>query len=134
SEVNGRIHLELSDAGERSSADGTSIHLKIMHRPSRQTHWKVVWQVSVLARAQEWVQIPVENMGDDLISVWSYRLPDGAVLVESDIQLSNPLQLHFVEPHVFTNPSQPARLWSAQRADGDYQLIETVGQVSSEPG
>ena len=87
-----------------------------------------------MARADEWVRLPEELTGDDSLSIWSHTLPDGSVLVESELALTAPVAVRVSEQQVFGTSARPARLWSGRRADGDFQLIQTIARQEADHG
>ena len=136
-EVNGRSHLQTDDVAGRDrndSRDGLAVRLTVVQRRRGESGWHVVWEASVLARSEEWVRLPSELTGDDTVSLWAYLLPDGSVLVENDVALTSPVAVRITEPHIFGRSSQPARLWSTQRDDGEFQLLETIARMEPKHG
>lgn len=140
SEVNGHVHLE-TDEPSTDSVDlsneensGVAVRLMMVKRLPGESKWKVVWEASVLARSEEWVRLPVEQSGDNAVSLWAYSLPDGSVLVESDVTLTAPVQVRLSEQQVFGASRRPARLWSARRSDGEFQLIQSIASWEAHHG
>ncbi len=140
SDVNGRVHLETDEASASlvqlpsDVSSGIAVRLTIVQRRPGETKWNVVWEVSVLARSEEWVRLPVELSGDSTVSRWAYALPDGSTLVESDVALTAPVSVRISEQHVFGSSQRPARLWSARRSDGEFQLIQSVTRMEAHHG
>ena len=134
SEINGRVHLQTDELNDTSTEPGLSVRLTVIRRRPGQAGWTVVWEASVLSHTDEWVQLPKDLMAGATISVWSHELPDGSVLVESDVALTKPVALQLAEPHIYGPMPQSARLWSAQRADGDFQLIQSISRLESGHG
>lgn len=140
SEVNGQVHVETNEPsaspanlpGDDSS--GVAVRLTIVQRRPGESNWKVVWEASVLARSEEWVRLPVELSGNSEVSMWAYALPDGSTLVESDVALTVPVSVRLSEQHVFGSSGRPARLWSARRSDGEFQLIQSVARMEAHHG
>ena len=140
SDVNGRSHLETDDPSDSSAnlpgdeSSGVAVRLTIVQRRPGETTWTVVWEASVLARSEEWVRLPVELPGDSAISMWTYMLPDGSTLVESDVALTVPVSVHVSEQHIFGTSGRPARLWSARQSDGEFQLLQSVARMEAHHG
>ena len=137
SEINGSVHVETDEPSPDLPSDensGVAVRLTIVQRRPGETEWKVVWEASVLARSEEWVRLPVELPGDSAVSMWAYALPDGSTLVESDVALTVPVSVRLSEQHVFGTSGRPARLWSARRSDGDFQLIQSVARMEAHHG
>lgn len=139
-EVNGRVHLE-TDESSINTADrsdeqhsGVAVQLAVVQRRSGEANWRVVWEASVMARSEEWVRLPEALTGDGAVSVWAYSMPDGSVLVESDVTLTAPVPVRHSEPHVFGSSVRPARLWSTRRADGEFQLIQSIARLETHHG
>ena len=87
-----------------------------------------------MARSDEWVRLPEELIGDDAVSVWAHALPDGSVLIDSDVTLTSPVAVHSSEQHIIGGSNRPTRLWSARRADGEFQLIQSVARLETHHG
>ncbi len=140
SEVNGRVHLETNEPSvspaelPSDESSGIAVRLTIVQRRPGEAKWRVVWEASVLARSEEWVRLPVELPGDSAVSMWAYSLPDGSTLVESDVALTIPFSVRLSEQHVFGTSGRPARLWSARRSDGEFQLIQSVARMEAHHG
>ena len=140
SDVNGRVHLETDEDSAslvplpHDESSGIAVRLTIVQRRPGEAKWNVVWEVSVLARSEEWVRLPTELTGDSTVSVWVYALPDGSTLVESDVALMAPVSVRLSEQHVFGASGRPARLWSARRSDGEFQLIQSVARMEAHHG
>ncbi|HLQ44336.1 MAG TPA: hypothetical protein VK137_06385 [Planctomycetaceae bacterium] len=136
-EVNGRAHLQTDDSPSSAhdeSSDGLAVRLTVVQRRRGEANWHVVWEASVLARSEEWVRLPAELTGDNAVSVWAYSLPDGSTLVESDVALTAPVPVHLSEQHVFGASLRPARLWSARRSNGEFQLIQSIARLEAHHG
>ena len=141
-EVNGRVHLQTDEpaASEAHVADdgaansGVAVRLVVVQRRPGEANWRVVWEALVMARSDEWVRLPEELIGDDAVSVWAHSLPDGSVLIESDVTLTSPVAVHSAEQHVFGDSTRPTRLWSARRVDGEFQLIQSVARLETHHG
>ena len=141
-EVNGRVHLqteepaasEVSAADNRVANNGVAVRLVVVQRRPGEANWRVVWEASVMARSDEWVRLPEELIGDDAVSVWAHALPDGSVLIESDVTLTAPVAVRSSEQHVFGGSERPTRLWSARRVDGEFQLIQSVARLETHHG
>lgn len=140
SEVNGHVHLETDESSigatdlSNEENSGVAVRLMMVKRRPGESTWKVVWEASVLARSEEWVRLPVEQSGDNAVSMWAYSLPDGSVLVESDVTLTAPVQVRLSEQQVFGASRRPARLWSARRSDGEFQLIQSIASWEAHHG
>ncbi len=134
SEVNGRVHLQTDESNDVSTEPGMAMRLVVVRRRPGETKWSVVWEASVLTRGDEWVQLPDELTGDNVLSVWAHALPDGSVLVESDVALTAPVAVRLSEQQVFEASARPARLWSARRPDGEFQLIQTIARLEAHHG
>jgi hypothetical protein len=136
-EVNGRVHLqtdETTSSAEVATNSGVAVRLMIVQRRPSESNWRVVWEASVLARSEEWVRLPAELTGDGAVSMWTYSLPDGSVLVESDLTLTAPVPIRLSEQQVFGASVRPARLWSTRRADGEFQLIQSIARLEANHG
>lgn len=139
-EVNGRVHVQTEessvDPANSSSAEnsGVAVRLTIVRRRPGDTDWNVVWEASVLARSEEWVRLPSELLGDSEVSLWAYSLPDGSVLVQSDVALTGPIPVRHSDQQFFGASQRRARLWSAHRSDGEFQLIQSIARMESHHG
>ncbi len=134
SEVNGRVHLQTNESNDASTEPGMAVRLVVVQRRPGEANWSIVWEASVLAREDEWVRLPDELTGDHMLSVWAHALPDGSMLVESDLAITAPVPVRFSEQQVFGTSARPARLWSARRPDGEFQLIQTIARLGSHHG
>jgi hypothetical protein len=134
SEIDGHVQLQTSETNGASSEPGVAVRLTVLKRQSQKADWTIVWDASIISHTGEWVQLPQDQTGGDSISVWSYALPDGSVIVESDLALTNPVSIQLTEPSIVNRPSQPTQLWSERRADGEFQLIQSVARLEANRG
>ncbi len=133
-EVNGRSHLETSDELVAEAADDdllrVAVRLTVVERRRGEGRWRVVWDASVLARSDEWVQLPASLTGRDSVSLWAYVLPDGSVMVESDVSLSGPVSVDLATGRLFSRGTQAVELWAEQQGDREVRVLEsTVSSV-----
>lgn len=136
-EVNGRVHLQTEEPVTSAvdvSDNGVAVRLAVVQRRPGESKWHVVWEASVVARSDEWVRLPEELIGDDTVSVWAHSLPDGALLIESEVTLTAPVPVRLSEQQVFGGSVRPARLWSTRRADGEFQLIQSIARLETHHG
>lgn len=134
SEINGNVQLQTDEPTSTSSEPGVAVRLTVMRRQSPRGEWKIVWQASVISHTEEWVQLPKDLTGENSISVWTHSLPDGSVLVESDMALRKPVSIQLATPTIVTQPSQPTRLWSGRQMDAEFQLIQSVSRLEANRG
>lgn len=140
SEINGRVHLETDESSLSPSAPsneeiaGVAVRLTVVRRRPGEAKWTVVWEASVLARSEEWVRMPVELPDHSAVTMWAYALPDGSTLVESDVALTAPVVVRVSDQQIFGAAQRPARLWSARRSDGEFQLIQSVARWEAHHG
>ncbi|MCX7422526.1 MAG: hypothetical protein NT013_23685 [Planctomycetia bacterium] len=141
SEVNGNVHLEVDEStddgaaiGHNETNAGVSVRLTVMQRRTNDAKWTVVWDALVLTRSEEWVRLPIESTGDNAVSIWAYSMPDGSTLIESDVVLTVPIPVRLSEQHVFGTSHGPARLWSARRSEGEFQIIQSVARMEAHHG
>lgn len=127
SEVNGRMHLEVSDDSPPAAApaEGVIVQLAVVRRSSRGQTWSTLWEATVLSRPGEWIRLPDELAGNNRLTVWTCPLPDGGLLVENELALTSPVVVQLSEPRVYLG-ANTACLWSGQDRDGEYQLLQSV--------
>lgn len=138
-EVNGRVHLQTDEPAQstmrqRENNSGVAVRLTLVQRRPGEMKWRVVWDASVLTRTEEWVQLPDEATGARAVSLWAYALPDGSVLVESDVSLTSPVLVRHSDQRVFGASQRPARLWSVRRPDGEFQMIQSIARMEAQHG
>jgi hypothetical protein len=136
-EVNGRVHLQTEEpftSDADAAENGVAVRLAVIQRRPGESNWHVVWEASVVARSDEWVRLPEELIGDDAVSVWAHSLPDGSLLIESEITLTAPVAVRLSDQQVFGASVRPARLWSTRRADGEFQLIQSIARLETHHG
>lgn len=134
SEIDGNVQLQTRESNSSSPEPGVAVRLTVFRRRSHDADWTIVWDASIISHTDEWVQLPQDQTSGDLISVWTHALPDGSVIVDSDMTLSKPVSIQVAEPSMITRPSQPTRLWSERRADGEFQLIQSVARLEANRG
>lgn len=123
-EVNDQSHVELDEDRDASTEPRVAVRLVAVERRRGESSWRVIWKASLLTRSQQWVQLPRRLTGEDSVSVWAYALPDGAVMVESSVELRSSLNANVSTGRLFSNNRQGIELWSGNANDREVRLVE----------
>jgi hypothetical protein len=125
-----RVELGLADAdtGRSRVADGgehLAIRIVVQRRQPGSADWKLAWTMDFVSRSEETISVlPKDGNGTEL-QLWAYRLPDGAIAVETDLHLSGANVLHAQCSGVQQN-GRPVNVSSVRSEDAEYRVFQTV--------
>ena len=132
-EANDRVELGLAAAGE--TADGERpmvVKVVVERRAGGDRDWQVVWSADVIALDQR--QVVAQPVGEGVLSLWAYRLPDGTVFVESDLVL--PHRLSSVETataNILEN-NRPTEIGAFESDGVHYRILQTAAALDGGTG
>lgn len=134
-EVNGQTFVEATDRvdSDVESRPRVAVNLVAVERCGSESTWRVVWKATVVTRSQEWVRVPERVAGGDSVAVWVYALPDGAVMVESELALRGERGIEVSTGKLF--PKSPldrhrvVELWTERRGDRELRVLEATQLV-----
>ncbi len=122
------LGLAETDAGRSGVTDGgdhLAIRIVVQRRQPGSTDWKQAWTMDLVSRSEETVSVlPKDGNGTEL-QLWAYRLPDGAIAVETDLRLSGANDLHAQCSGVQQN-GRPVNVSSVRSEDTEYRVFQTI--------
>ena len=116
----------ISDHAVRSQDHGRlTVRVIVEQRPQGSAMWQLAWAMDVVSRNEELVRVTPAKANGHELQVWTYRLPDGAIAVESTLQLdgTSPFRARASGLHQNTKPLKVA---TAQNNGTEYRVFQTV--------
>ena len=85
--------------------------------------------MDVMSRSEELVHVVPQNGGESELTLWTYRLPDGAIIVDSIVNVAGsvPFQAEASGLHQDDKPMQVA---TVHLKDADYRIFQTVAVLN----
>jgi hypothetical protein len=102
-----------------------AVRVIVEQRQQGTTVWQSAWAMDVVSRNEEFVRVtPSKAYGHEL-QVWTYRLPDGAIAVESVLQLNGTSPFRARASGLHQN-TKPLKVVTAQNNGTEYRVFQTV--------
>lgn len=119
---------------DRSTSDHTvrmkdpgrlTVRVIVEHRPQGSAVWHLAWAMDVVARNEEIVCVNPKKVNGQELQIWTYRLPDGAIAVESMLQLDGTSPFRAQASGLHQN-TKPLKVVTAQDNGTEYRVFQTV--------
>ena len=129
-EIGDRVDFGPNLAKEHALDDGTTmvVRLLVMRREQGRKDWKRVWEVDVVTRSEQLVQLAPGDAGGPGVVLWTFPLPDGKIHVDSSLTVSGEENLISSTTSV-QEAGVPNTVFSAQTDRGQYQVLQTVAPL-----
>lgn len=141
-ETNDRIELGLTKSAPSVVANGNPetlvVRVIVERRLPGTSEWQVAWAADVVAGDEKTVQLQPAAAGDNTpaalpsLSLWAYRLPDGMIFVESQLELAGKDALQSTSSALLGN-NVPAEVDLLQTAHGEYRVLQTAALLQPAP-
>ncbi len=131
--------LASSDAGlqmgiqsvsvEANSGTGSmAIRTVVLQKSNGDSSWRKVWKMDVMTRGEEWVELPANQNLPNRLALWAYTLPDGKIIVETQIALEGRVPLKAGTSKVLA-PGKPVQVFSLKTKDGECRVLQAVAPL-----
>ncbi|MEZ6122486.1 MAG: hypothetical protein R3C49_04835 [Planctomycetaceae bacterium] len=125
----------LSDVAEslRSEPvrDRVAVRIVVEQKPSGTRDWRTAWVVDVAARSEELVQFDDPQADHSTLQLWVYRLPDGAIVVDTDLQLRGltSLSARTSEMH---RSAKPVSIRTGTHDNTEFRIFQSATNLKNE--
>jgi len=102
-----------------------TVRVIVEHRPQGSAVWQLAWAMDVVSRYEELVRVTPTKANGHELQVWTYRLPDGAIAVESMLQLDGTSPFRAQASGLHQN-TKPLKVVTAQDNGTEYRVFQTV--------
>ena len=68
-----------------------AVRVVVFTRKTGSPDWKPVWQADLVAHDEQLVELPQDNVAGATLRLWTQRLPDGLIAVDSELALGGRL-------------------------------------------
>ena len=109
----------------RATARPLLVRLVVATRADGETAWTPVWNMDTLVRGEDYVEVVTEGESLERLSLWTYPLDDGTIVVEGQLALEKPLRMTATINAVVPAGS-PSEVFSLRTADREYRALQTV--------
>lgn len=130
-ELDDDVRIDVSPDAASSDSPFLAIRMVLLSRESDDRPWQLVWKVDALARDQGVLEIKRRQRSDELISMWTYMLPDGKFAVDIDARLESGKRLQSHGSHVL-QPRRPGPVVFAQHHGTQYCVFQSVAALESD--
>jgi len=119
------LNHSASDPAVRSH-DGVRVVVRVVveRRQIGTEKWQLTWARDVLSRDEEFVTTTPDEDGS-VLRLWTYRLPDGQIAVDSEIELRGSNPLH-AQSSGLQQDRTPVRIADVRDHETEYRVFQTV--------
>lgn len=132
-----RVELGLDNSplfsSSESAKDRVAIRLVVVRRDNSAAGWQVAWAMDVSSRQEEMVRVASTEQSDNALQLWSYKLPDGLIAVDCNLQLAGDVELD-AKTSTLCRDGQPQQILETRRAGTEYRVFQTVALLDQEVG
>lgn len=102
-----------------------AVRVVIERRQSTGDDWQVAWALDVVSRNEEFVCVaPRDSEGKEL-KLWTYRLPNGLIAIDSEVDLAGHDGLHATTSGV-QEDREPVKVFTSNDNGTEYRVFQTV--------
>ena len=111
-----------------SSVEHFAVRLVVEHRNTSNDEWQVAWEVDVITRQEEFIHIPAGKVSNQELTIWTCRLSDGAIAVDSQLRMlgMNSALVESLELHLSENP---VVVTTAEKNKTEYRVFQSVATL-----
>ena len=120
-----RVEFGLSDEGRASTANSNqhlAVRVVVQRRQSDRDDWQVAWALDVVSRSEEFVRVPPRDASGGELKLWTYRLPNGLIAVDSELEMSG-LQ---ATTSGLQEEGRPVQVFTSDDNGTEYRVFQTV--------
>ena len=119
----------VDDDSDSAASDRLAVRILVQRRQSGTSTWQLALSMDVMSRSEELVHVVPQNGGESELTLWTYRLPDGAIIVDSIVNVAGsvPFQAEASGLHQDDKPMQVA---TVHLKDADYRIFQTVAVLN----
>ena len=102
-----------------------TVRVIVEQRQRGSSVWQLAWAMDVVSRNEELVRVTPSKVNGHDLQLWTYRLPDGAIAVESVFQLAgtNPFRARVSGLHLNT---KPVKVVTVADNGAEYRVFQSV--------
>ncbi len=128
-----RLGIRPVSGGPIACATPLLIRVLVIHRNRGETSWHELMRADVLTRSQELVEAVPDTKLDNRLLLWAYVVPDGKVVIDLRIRLTEPIRAYVDVTNVLS-PGKPAKVFSLETEDAEYQVFQVVKPLPKHEG
>lgn len=107
------------------------VRLEVVAQESERGPWQAVHSVEFVVREQSLVEVESPGRVSPVARLWTYRLPDGMVHVETDVELLHPLPLR-ISGTALQRLNSAVEIQEFQQGDVTYRVYQSAAAVTSD--
>ena len=123
--------LRQSDEEAIGESERLAVRVVVERRAVGDSAWKQFWAMDVMSRDQEFVSVSPREDTKQQLQLWAYRLPDGAIAVESTLQLSGDVSF-LAESSGLYRDRTPQQVATTRDHEAEYRVFQSVAVLSRE--
>lgn len=107
------------------SNDHLAVRVVVQRRESSGDDWQVAWALDVVSRNEEFVRVAPRDPSGGELKLWTYRLPNGLIAVDSELEMSGHDGLHATTSGL-QEDRQPVQVFTSDDNGTEYRVFQTV--------
>ncbi|MGB4741001.1 MAG: hypothetical protein WBH50_22620 [Fuerstiella sp.] len=118
-----------SDSTSAAASDRLAVRILVQRRQPGTSTWQLALSIDVMSRSEELVHVvPQDDSGSEL-TLWTYRLPDGTIAVDSSVQIAGSFPFSAETSGLHQN-DKPMQVATVHQKDADYRVFQTVSVLN----
>ena len=114
-----------------NDATPVAVRLMVQRRTVGQAEWEAMWTADVVSRSEEVVRWTADSDPGSSVVVWVYPLPDGMILVVTELNLGESQTVQATSSHLQLD-GVPVKVLSAHVDGCEYRVYQTVALLRQE--
>ncbi len=128
-ETSGQVRLGIAEPGSHVGGQPTVlVRITVVQRDPARATFQLLWSAQVVGGDQQLVRLgngPGGAADEPRWQVWAYALPDGRIMVDSELRLPGPVRLHVACGGV-QDSGVPTKVYAGRQGDGEFEVYQTV--------
>ena len=128
-ETSGQVRLRIAEPGEHVGGQPTVlVRITVVQRDAARATSQVLWTAQVVGGDQQLVRLgngPAGATDEPRLQVWAFALPDGRIMVDSELRLAGPVPLHVASGGV-QDSGVPTKVYAGRQGGGEFEVYQTV--------
>ena len=104
------------------------VRVVVVARNRGEEGWRPVWRRDVLLHADQFVEVSPTPGAPDRVLLWTHVLPDGAIAVETDLRLTEPVRMELSHASAAA-AGQAAGSSAFEREEVEYRVVQAARSV-----
>lgn len=130
--VNNELKMGIDEEREGPGAEPEFVvRMIIVSREKDQEQWKMLWKADVLARTEEFINVPLDSDAQRL-GLWLYRVNGNQYALDAHLNMQTPFVVDFTAMNV-VKVGEPRQMMEFEDLSAEYRIyhvIQTLDECS----